>query len=86
MTVRFLRVSYALWLIVPVLLVGLYLAFGTPHLRWTYTWRDDGQGYEPFAERFYLRCTYLGPEGHFTLTHPPRGHCPLFRFAKHHRR
>ncbi len=86
MTVRFLRPSYAAWLIVPIILFGIYVTVGTPHVRWSYSWRDDGQGFDPFAKRFYLRCTYLGPEGHFTLNHPPRGDCPLLRFAKHDRR
>ncbi|MCH9807163.1 MAG: hypothetical protein K0U74_05465 [Alphaproteobacteria bacterium] len=82
MSVRFFRLSYLLWLVVPV---GIYLVvaiYGWPHLRWSYSWRDDGQGYEPFAKRFYVRCTYLGPTQAFTLNHPENGHCPLIRFAK----
>lgn len=80
--VRFIRLSYLIWLLVPIALVAMILMLGTPHLRWSYAWRDDGQGFKPFADRFYLRCTYLGPTHHFTIHHPVRGHCPLIRFAK----
>ncbi len=87
MNVRFFRLSYLLWLVVPLAAYLVVTTYGWPHLRWSYVWRDDGQGYEPFAERFYIRCTYLdltglGPTQAFTLHHPANGHCPLIRFAK----
>ncbi len=79
--VRFLRVSYFIWILI---LLGLWLftvTAGLPHFRWSYDWRDDGQGYDPHAERHYTRCTYLGPYGQFTL-HPMNGHCAFIRFQK----
>ncbi len=80
MRVRFLRLNYALWLIVPVTIYLVTATYGLPHLRWSYSWRDDGQGFDPFAERFYLRCKYLGLNGASTVHHPTRGRCPLIRF------
>ena len=82
MRVRFLRLSYALWLIVPATIYVVTTIYGLPHLRWSYSWRDDGQGFDPFAERFYLRCTYLGPNGTLTVHHPTHGRCPLIRFFR----
>ncbi len=88
MRVRFLRLSYALWLIVPTAIYLATVIYGLPHLRWSYSWRDisdprlrqEGQGFDPFADRFYLRCTYLGPNGAFTVHHPTHGQCQLIRF------
>lgn len=81
MTPRFLRMSYFFWAIVPILLWMAYTNFGLPHLRWSYTWRDDGQGYDPSADRYYTRCNYVGPYGEYTLN-PKHGHCNVFEFKK----
>lgn len=81
MRVRFLRLSYFIWIIVPILIYGAYLAFGLPHMRWSYSWQNDGQGYDPFVERYYTRCTYIGPYGSFTI-YPDNGKCVWFRFYK----
>ena len=81
MTVRFLRLSYFIWLIVPVTILLLYLIFGMPHMIWSYSWIDEGQGYDPFATRHYTRCTYVGPYGNFT-EHPNNGKCGWVRFRK----
>jgi len=81
MKIRFLRANYFIWVVVPVIVYGVYLAFGLPHMVWNYEWRDDGQGYDPFAERWYLRCTFIGPYGEFTIF-PNNGECPWLRFYK----
>jgi len=73
--------SYFIWIIVPVIFYAAYLAFGLPHMIWNYEWRDDGQGYDPFASRRYTRCTYLGPYGEFTI-YPKNSKCELLRFFK----
>ena len=65
--IRFIRASYFIWLIVPVLLYAVYLHVGLPHMIWSYSWRDDGQGFNPHADRYYQRCTYIGPYGAFTV-------------------
>lgn len=82
MRIGIVRASYFLWLIVPAGLLAATYLIGTPHLRWSYRFIDQGQGLDPFAARHYTRCTYLGWERHFTIHHPPGGHCPLIRFAK----
>ena len=57
---------YFIWVIIPVLLYLGYQAWGLPHIAFNYTYRDDGQGYRPFApDRWYTSCTYIGYFGHF---------------------
>ena len=43
-----IRPAYFIWIVVPVTLYLAFLAFGLPHFAWSYSWRDDGQGYDPF--------------------------------------
>ncbi|MGX1499820.1 hypothetical protein ACSSV1_004880 [Labrenzia sp. MBR-25] len=76
-----LRLSYLFWLVLIGIAVLAYQLIGPPYLLWSYTWRNDGQGYDPFATRHYLRCTYLGPAGSFTILNPKHGECPRFRFG-----
>ena len=80
--VRFLRFRDFIWLF---FLLALYAAIqhgGLPHLRWEYSWRDQGQGYDPWADRYYTRCTYLGFYGAYTDHFPQDGQCALIRFLK----
>lgn len=81
MSVRFLRLSYFLWVLVPAGLWLVYTSYGLPHIIWSYSWLDEGQGYDPFATRYYTRCTYAGPYGNRTIL-PSNGQCPLIRFEK----
>jgi len=76
------RLRFFTWIAFPL---GLYLAYaqiGLPHLRWSYSWVDGGQGFDPLAARYYTRCTFWGPYGRFTLHHPPRGKCAWVIFKK----
>jgi len=77
---RFLRMSYLFWTIVPVLAALFYLAFGLPHVIWSYDWLDNGT-YDPLVSRHYVRCTFIGPYGAFT-TYPGNGRCGWLRFYK----
>ena len=79
---RLIRASYFVWIVVPLALYAVYQAYGLPHFIWSYDWRDDGQGYDPFANRYYLRCTYIGPYGAFTEHFPKNGECDWFQFHK----
>ena len=79
--VRLIRPSFFVWIIIPALLFFTYRAIGLPHVIFSYDWRDDGQGYSPFAERYYTRCTYVGPYGSFT-DHAPGGRCGWLQFHK----
>ncbi len=81
MSVRFLRPSYFIWIFIPAGLWLAYITYGMPHMIWSYSWRDDGQGFDPFAARYYTRCTYVGPYGNQTVF-PQNGHCPFLHFEK----
>ena len=83
MKTRFLRVKYFIWVIVPLILYLSYLAFGLPHMIWSYEYRQVGQASvsNPFAGRYYTRCTYIGPYGSFS-TSAKNGKCSLITFFK----
>lgn len=81
MSTRFLRPVYLVWVVVPLILYGAYLIYGLPHFCWSYSWRNNGT-HDPFAYRYYTRCTYIGPYGSFTIRHPANGECEWFRFFK----
>ena len=78
---RLFRASYLLWIIVPLGLWGAMQVFGLPHLRTSYSWRDDGQSSDPFAFRYYTECFYWGPYGVFTIQ-PTNGQCAWVRLIK----
>lgn len=60
----------ALWLVVKVI--------GWPYLNWSYDFRS-ARGTDPFAERYYTRCTYWNPADTRTVF-PKDGKCPRIRF------
>lgn len=70
------------WIIVPVVLYLAYATFGLPHIRWSYTWLDEGQGFDPLAQRYYTRCSFRGPFGQFDIHHPAQGKCAWIIFRK----
>ena len=76
------RLRFMIWIIVPVALYVAYATFGLPHIRWSYTWLDEGQGFEPLAQRYYTRCSFLGPFGQFDIHHPAQGTCAWIIFRK----
>lgn len=78
---RLIKLSYFAWLVVPLGLWLAYDSFGLPHAIWSYSWIDEGQGMDPFAERHYTRCTFIGPYGLFT--EPAKyGRCAYVKFFK----
>lgn len=78
---RFFKLSYFAWVIVPVGLWLTYDAIGLPHAIWSYSWIDQGQGMDPFAERTYTRCRFIGPYGQFEQS-AEHGRCALVKFFK----
>ncbi len=78
---RLLRKRYFISLVVLAALLTLNLAFGLPHLRVSYTWIDQGQGFDPYADRYYTHCVFYGPFGRFDF-HPTDGSCAWVRFYK----
>jgi len=77
MKVRFMRPIYFLWVVVPVVGFIIYMVWGLPHVIWSYDFR--AASYDPLAERYYERCTYVGPYGTFTI-YPTNGKCRWIRF------
>ena len=65
---------YFVWVIFPVIIYAAYLTMGLPHFIWSYEYRQVGPAStsNPFAGRWYTRCTYLGPYGGFN-TNPANG-------------
>ncbi len=69
------------WVIVPVAAIGIHHMFGLPHFIWSYAWQNNGT-YNPFANRFYTRCTFIGTYGEFTIHRPANGKCSWVIFRK----
>lgn len=75
------NLRFFLWVSVPILAFLAFQLYGLPHFRWSYSWRNDGQGYNPFASRYYTSCTYIGPYETFTIR-PSNGQCDWVIFSK----
>jgi hypothetical protein len=78
---RFIKLSYFVWVIVPVGLWFTYDTIGLPHAIWSYSWIDQGQGMDPFAHRIYTRCRFIGPYGQFDQP-AEFGRCAWVKFYK----
>lgn len=76
-----IRLSYFIWIVVPVALFGAYAVWGTPHVIWEYKFVDNGSPYDPFLERFYTSCTFWGPTGMHTIP-ASNGRCGYVAFFK----
>ena len=76
-----IRPVFFIWIVVPIAIYLAFMAWGLPHFAWSYSWRDDGQGYDPFAHRWYVSCIYIGTYGSHRYI-PRDGKCPWFRFYK----
>lgn len=72
---------YFVWTLFPLSALLIYLIFGLPHVIWSYSWRDDGQGYDPYAARHYYTCTFIGPYGEVTVD-ARNGRCGWILFRK----
>lgn len=78
---KLIRMSYFIWMLVPVMIWVGYKHYGLPHFIWSYSWVNEGQGYDPFAKRWYTRCTHVGPYGEYTAS-AINGKCKLVKFVK----
>lgn len=75
-----IRPKFFIWVVAPVVIYLIYLTWGSPHIAWNYSWRNNGT-YDPFADRWYVSCEYIGSTGsHFYK--PVDGKCPWFKFYK----
>lgn len=70
--------SLFVWLPIAGFTYEAYAASERPHVIWEYKFYDNGDRYNPRAERDYITCTYIGPHGEFTV--PAHfGKCPWVR-------
>lgn len=70
-----------LWLVLPVIGYAAYASDGLPHMIYSYRFHNNGDPYDPFKERYYTSCTYVGPYGSITVP-ASYGKCPLVRFFR----
>ena len=68
-----------LWALVPLGLWIAVMVWGTPHIALAYRFLDNGDRWNPRAERYYVDCTYYGLAGTFTVD-AEHGSCPWIRF------
>lgn len=73
--------SLFLWLIGAGVAYSAYATKGLPHVIWSYTFLDNGDQYNPLAERYYTSCTFIGWYGNFTVT-ASNGRCGWVRLFK----
>lgn len=79
-----LRRLYFVWLVGPSLVYGAFLAWGLPHIVFSYQYTaPPGRHYDPraFPLRIYHRCTYWGPYG-FIRIEAPNDWCPMIHFFR----
>ncbi len=75
---RLFRLPYLLWIVVPLVLFGIYRAWGLPHVIWSYEFYGGAAG---FGSRHYVACTFVGPYGAFTEP-AENGRCDWLLFRK----
>jgi hypothetical protein len=69
------------WLALPFIGVAAYASEGMPHMIFSYTFHNNGDPNNPFRERMYTSCTYVGPYGPITV--PAQGwRCPWVKFFR----
>jgi len=78
---RLIRLSFFIWVIIPVVLFTVWLAIGLPHAIWSYRFLDNGDRYNLDVPRTYTQCTFWGPYGVFTVP-AHNGRCGYVRFFK----
>jgi len=76
---------FVMWRRLPLSAGVLPARWGTPHIALSWTCRGNGNRYDPFAERHYLRCTYHGWTGSRPIP-AQAGTCPWIRWLKEERR
>lgn len=69
------------WIGLPVAAYAIYLAYGLPHMIFSYRFHDNGDQFNPVAERHYIDCTFVGPYGRFTVP-ANAGRCGWVEFFK----
>lgn len=73
--------SLFLWLIGAGFIYSIYASQGLPHMIWSYEFLDNGDEYNPLAERYFTSCTFVGLYGSFTVA-ASDGDCGFVRFFR----
>tara|TARA_R110002072_G_scaffold150788_2_gene299369 strand:- start:8025 stop:8264 length:240 start_codon:yes stop_codon:yes gene_type:complete len=73
-------IALFLWLALPIAGYATLLAFGTPHMIWSYRFVPNGDPHNPFAARHYTSCTYAGWRWHEVTVQASEGRCDWVRF------
>ncbi|MEM7746194.1 MAG: hypothetical protein AAF409_21070 [Pseudomonadota bacterium] len=73
--------SLFMWVLVPAALWAVLVIWGSPHIVLSYRFLDNGDRYNPLAERHYTECTYFGALGALPVP-AEHGTCPWIRFFK----
>lgn len=81
MTRHLKYLSLFLWVLGAGALYYTYATKGLPHMIWSYAFWDNGDQYNPFAERHYTTCTFYGPYGMFTVD-AQNGYCGWVQLFK----
>ena len=66
---------------VPLAIHGGYLHYGLPHVVWSYSFTSPRGTMDPFADRIYHSCRFIGPYGVFDRA-ARNGRCGWFRFFR----
>lgn len=81
MICSFKYLSLFAWLFGAAALYGIYATKGLPHMIWNYSFLDNGDQFNPFAQRYYTSCSFIGPYGVFNLK-AENGKCGWVRMFK----
>lgn len=80
--VRFFRLGFFVWIVVPIALWLTVALVGLPHVIVSYDFTVPRRAsYGDFEARHYTRCTFIGFHGVIT-EYPSNGKCDWLHFAR----
>ncbi len=72
-------VRFFIWVGVLAAILFVWTGAGSPYVIWSYSFRDNGDPNNPFAERYYTSCTCTNFRASITVP-AEAGHCGWVRF------
>lgn len=76
-----IRLSYFIWVVVPLAFYGAYVVWGTPHVIGEYEFLNNGSLYDANRSRIYTSCTFWGVTGMHKIP-ASNGRCGYVAFFK----
>lgn len=70
--------SLFVWILVPAAIWAVFVIWGSPHIALSWRFLDNGDRWNPRAQRDYIDCTYYGALGAITKS-AEQGTCPWIR-------